>query len=455
MKDLTSGKTFSVLLTFAIPMMIAGIISQSYNLIDLVVAGKFIGSDALSASGCSSTFIQFLSSLFWGFGVAVATVVGELYGEGKNLRIVTVLKTVLIFITAAMLILSGLCFLLAPQIMLLLKVDPDIFISATSYFRIYMCALFVQALSYQITCALQSLGNSRFPMLMTITSGTGNLLLNLLFVIVFHMGVEGLAYATLLSCLISMIMGIVKTIQTIYELGGDLHFEFSFKEFRSILRLAIPCILQQCSLYLASVIVQPIINAMGKAVSAGYSVAMNLNLLFNAIYHSISRSVASYTSQSKGKKLHSNYTKGILIGILQQILLVTPLFIVCEIFPEEIFSVFIQEGDTACLPYAVQYVRLCLPFVFFTALGNLMHSFYKSVESVKTVLFSTIVFTISRVALTYLLPPGEFLFAVYLSLSLAWVIEAAVLIGIYFLGVWKCQEHREYDRLRRKRAESK
>lgn len=449
MKDLTQGKTFKTLLLFAVPMLIAGLLSQSYNLIDLVIAGQAIGSDALSATGCTSTFIQFLSSLFWGFGVAVSTIVGQLFGKRKKDEIVTVCKTTLLFIGIVMFFLCLVCIIFARLILTLLKVDMEIFEAAKQYFQIYMIALFIQAISYQITCILQSLGNSKYPMIMTIISGFGNLLLNLLFVLVFQMGINGLAYATIVSCLISFVMGILKMISTIHELDGKMNMEFSFSELRLLSKLAVPCILQQCSLYLSSVIVQPFINDMGKEVSAGYSIAMNVNLIFNAMYHSISRAVASYTAQSKGMKKYRNYRRGIYIGFLQQFLLIMPWMILCFLFPKPVFSIFLQNHDDNCLPYALSYVTWCLPFLFFICIGNLMHSFYKSVESVKTVLVSTLLFSVSRIAFTYLLPPKDNLFSVYMGLSLSWVVEAVVLMGIYYLGWWKSKEQKEFEKTKK------
>lgn len=445
MKDLTKGNTFKVLLIFSIPLILSGLLSQTYNLFDLMIAGKFVGDDALSAIGCSTTFIQFVSSLFWGFGVAAATITGELYGEKNYLRIVTIIKTIMALNSIVMLIVCAFSIIFAKQILVILKVDQIVFDDALTYFIIYFIALFIQSIYYQIVCVLQSLGNSRYPMLMTFGTSIVNIGLNLLFVLVFKLGVFGLALATLASSLIGFILGGIKILKTIKELGGNYKFEFDNIELKKFLVIAIPCVLQQSALYLSSVVVQPVINGLGKDVSAGYSVAMNLNLLINAVYHSVSRSVATYTSQSKGAKFYKNFSKGIHIGIILQIIFCAPIVSLIAIFPNEISSIFLNTKDSACLPYAVQFVPLCLPFIIFVAYGNLMHSFYKSIEAVKTVLFSTSIFTIARILLTYYIPNNSYIFSVYLGLSLAWVIEAIVLTIIYFSKIWKSKAQKEYE----------
>ena len=203
MKDLTQGNTFKELFKFSIPLIISGIVSQSYNMIDLIIAGKVIGNDALSATGCTSTLIQFLSSLFWGFGVATSAVIGKLYGAKENKRIVLVIKTTTLFIAITMFILCLMFFLLSNNVMEILKVDKEIIDPANNYFKLYMIALFFQAITYIFTCTLQSIGNSKYPMIMTLVSGLGNLILNILFVSNLNLGINGLAYATIISCFIS------------------------------------------------------------------------------------------------------------------------------------------------------------------------------------------------------------------------------------------------------------
>lgn len=445
MKDLTKGHTFNVLLKFAIPLIIAGVLSQTYNLIDLIVAGRFIGSDALSSTGCTSTFIQFLSSIFWGTGVATATICGELYGEKKKKEIVLTIKTIITTVTVVMLVISFLCIIFVDPILFFLKVDSDIFQSAKNYFMIYMAALFLQAITFEITSTLQSLGDSKFPMIIIAISSVLNIGLNLFFVLVLKMGVIGLAVATVISSAIGLLLGIIKIGRVIKQLDGNVSFEFSFKCLKKVTIVAIPCILQQCSLYLSSVIVQPFVNGLGKEVSAGYSVAMNISLLLNALYHSVSRSLASYSSQSKGAKLYNNFGKGIKYGILLQVILVAPFAIICAIIPNQICLIFSNDNGDGYLPYATQFMYLCLPFLIFACLGNLFHSFYKSVEATKTVLVSTTIFTIARVLFTYLIPNVEYIFSIYLGLSLAWLIEAIVLTVIYFTGIWKSKDQKEFE----------
>ncbi len=455
MKDLTKGNTFLVLLKFSIPLIIAGVIAQSYNLIDLAIAGKVIGSDALSATGSTSTLIQFLSSLFWGFGVAVSAVVGKLYGAKEYKRINTTIKTITIFVFIVMAFVCAFCMISSGMIMDLLKVDNEVKDSARSYFTIFMVALFIQSLTYIFTCILQSLGDSKYPMFMTLVSGVMNIGLNLLFVMVFKLGVNGLALATIIACLFSFIMGLFRIINVIKSMDGNLSFEFSFDELKNVSYLAIPCILQQCSLYLSSVIVQPLVNDLGKKVTAGYSIAMSYNTLVNSFYHAISRAIASYSSQSKGKKEYDNYSKGVYIGFGLQLIVVIPVLIFTIIFPNQIFMLFMKNNDTSCLIYSTKYVIFCIPFVCFCAFNNLMHSFYKSVGSVKTVLFTTTLFTISRICFSYLLTYGEVIDHVYLGLSLSWVIECISLMSIFYLGIWKNPEHKQYEKMKKLNNQTK
>lgn len=445
MKSIINEKPFKSILLFALPLLIANLLTQSYNIIDLIIAGQKIGSDALGATGSTSTLIQFLSSLFWGYGVAFSTIVGEMFGAGKKKEIARVIKTIMMFIALTTAVMCGVCALGAELILTWLKVDPVIFNDAVIYFRIFMIALFLQAVSYGITSFLHGLGDSKFPMIVTSISGLANLGLNLLFVLVFKWGVPGLAWATVISSAIGAILGIFKYFKALKELDSDWKFEFNGQDLKVVSKLAIPCIIQQCSLYLSSVVVQPYINGMGSNYSAGYSVAMNINLLYNAFYHALSRSVATYASQSKGARKYSNLKKGILNGVLIQIMFVTPLMILSFIFPTQISSIFVKQGQEECVPYVVSFIYYCVPFLFFICYSNLMHSFYKAVEATKTVMISTFAFTVVRIVLTYVLPEDGKLSSVYFALAGAWIFEALLQFAFYMLGKWKSKDQIEYE----------
>ena len=445
-KNLTTNRNiFKALLVFSLPLILSNLITQSYNLVDLIIAGKVIGTDALSATGVSSTFIQFLSSIFWGFGVALSTYTGELYGEGNYKKLIKCIKTGILFISIVMFVICGVCIIIAPQIMKWLKVDSLILESSTSYFRIFMISLFIQAINYQITAYLHSVGNAKFPMAMTLVSGVGNVLLNLLFVMVFKLGVNGLAYATIISNALSLVMGGLYSFKIIKELGGKNNIEFDSNVLGYLSKLAVPCIFQQCALYLSSIVVQPYINGMGKDYSGAFSIAMNVNLIFNAIFHSMSRATATYTSQCKGAGLHDRYTKGILTGIALQIILTAPLQIVTIIWPYQLFSIFVKDGQTQCLDYAVTYAYTLIPFMWFYFVQNLLHSFYKSVEAMKTVVITTIIFTLTRILFTFILPENGKLSSVFWGLTIAYIVEAIILSVLYFVGLWKSKEIKQYQ----------
>lgn len=443
MKLLTKGKPFKTLLVYSIPLIISGLLVQTYNLVDLIIAGKFIGDHALSSTGSTTTFIQFISSLFWGFGVAVGSIVGKHFGSNEKDKIVRVIKSAIVLDGILMFFICLLCLVFSNGILTLLKVDELIFCDAKIYFMVYLLALFIQSIYYQMDCSLQALGNSRYPMVITLSTCLINIVFNLIFVLVFNLGVLGLALASVLSSFVGLLLGSIKIYKTIKELGGKNSITFDNQSLKEVYRLALPCILQQSSLYLSSLVVQPYVNGLGANVSAGYSIGMNVNLLFNAIYHGISRAVSTYSSQSRGEKIYSNYHIGLKNGLLLQVLFCLPLLIISFIFPNEICGLFLNSKDSACLPYATQYIYLCVPFIIFVCIGNLMHSFFKAVGAGKSVLISTIIFTIARILFTYLLPNTSYLFAVYLALSLSWVVEAIALAIIYYSKIWCLKDERK------------
>ena len=153
--------------------------------------------------------------------------------------------------------------------------------------------------------------------------------------------------------------------------------------------------------------------------------------------------IATYASQSRGEQKYENYSKGIRIGLILQLIFTLPLVIILFVFPNEACMLFLRNRDSDCLPYATQFIYLCLPFLFFTCFVNLMHSFFKAVKAVNCVLISTTLYSISRITFTYLLPNNEYIFAVYLALSLSWVVESIALIIIYYSKLWIKKDEKE------------
>lgn len=447
MKDITKGNIFKTLLLFSLPLIFSGLLSRTYNLVDIIIAGKTLGDDALSVLGCSTTFIQFLSAIFWGFGVGLSTLTGILFGKEEKEKIVKLSKTGISTITAVMFLICLFCVIFATNIMDFLKVDPDIIVDAILYFRIFMLSLFFQSFYYQIICIFQSVGDSRFPMIITLITSGINIILDLLFVLVFKLGVMGLAIATVIASFVGLVYALIKMMILIKKLNGNFKWQYSFQDLGSILKISLPCILQQISLYASSIGVQPLINKIGKEATSGYSIAMNINLVLDAIYHGVARAVATFASQSKGAKKYKNYNKGNLYGLLLMVVLCAPFIITIFIVPKEICLIFLNNKSSASIPYAIQYVYCCLPFLVFLFVGNLLHSFFKAVESIYSVLISTTIFTIARLLFTYFLPNNEYIFSVYIGLGLAWVIEAIVLTIIYYTGIWKSKEQKEEEKL--------
>ena len=196
-KDLTVGKPSSVLWRFSIPMFVSVIFQQMYNIADSVVAGKFAGEAALAAVGASYPITMIFMAVAVGSNIGCAVVISQLFGAKRWKEMKTAIYTTLIACIALSLGLMALGFLFCRPVMNLIQTPADIFSDGALYLRIYIGGFLFLYLYNVCTGIFTSLGDSRTPLYFLIGSSLGNILLDMIFVIVFHWGVAGVAWATL------------------------------------------------------------------------------------------------------------------------------------------------------------------------------------------------------------------------------------------------------------------
>jgi len=439
LKNLTEGNIYKNFLLFAIPLILSGLMSQGFNLINSAIAGKYLGEMGRAATGATSGFISFVSSLLWGYctGVALSTAIH--FGAKDHERLSKNFFSSLIFIVTSCLAVSLFCIIFKEQIFDFLKVAPEIRHHASSYFVIYMATLVLYILNVFFVKFFQALGMSLFPMLVsTITTALG-IGLRILSIVVLEMNVEGIAYAAALSGLIATVAYMIKALKCLKELGcKSLRPTFSKTEFFSSLRLALPLSFQQGVMYIASFLISPSVNAIGKSATAAYSVSSQIFEINAAIYQNSAITVMNYTAQSVGAKKSENLKRGVRVGFLQGCVFLIPILALTVILARPLCSIFFESGYAGeSLDYSILFVRVYLPFVFMNVINNLFHNFFRGVKAVKLVLLFTAIGSVARIVSTLLLSPEYGLRGVYTGWVISWGVEAVFITLAYISGIWK------------------
>ena len=305
-----SKKSFSMLtdrpgkalLLFAFPLILGNLFQQFYNIMDSVVVGKFVSENALASVGASYAVTNVFIAVAIGGGMGSSVIISQFLGAGRLTKMKTAVSTTLIsfLVISAALGAFGLAF--NDRILSLMNVPDNIFADAALYLRIYFWGLpFLFMYNVQAS-VFNSLGDSRTPLKLLIFSSLLNIVLDLLFVIEFHMAVRGVAVATLIAQGLSAALSFLILMRKLRGYRQDEEdFRFYDREMAaSMTRVALPSILQQSIVQLGILLVQSVVNTFGSSVIAGYSAGTRIESISIVPMLAIGNAMSTFTAQNMG-----------------------------------------------------------------------------------------------------------------------------------------------------------
>ncbi len=439
MKNLTEGNIYKNFILFAVPIILAGLFSQAYVTIDSIIAGKFLGEQGLAAIGATSAFLTFISSIFWGYGTGAAVHTATLFGSKNYKMLKTSLCSNRVVFIIANLVVSGFALVFKDLIFDFLRVDESIRRDASYYYIIMISFKFVIVLNTYGTAIFNALGMSGYPFKMSVVCAVLNVAGNILSVTILKMGVVGLAISSVFSALVVDICYYVKLQKCFDEVGcRDYKVRISLDSVEKSLGYALPVTVQQGVMYLASLIISPLINGIGSAATAAYSVVLRIYDINAGIYQNSAKTVTNYVAQSIGGEKFENLKKGVKVGFLQGIVFLAPVLCLCVIFARPFCEAFFPKGYVGeALELSVVYVRCFLPFILFNVVNNFFHSFFRGVKAMNLLVFFTALGSAIRIVATMLLTDSFGMYGVYSGWVISWVGEAVLIYIAYLCGGWK------------------
>ena len=315
MKDMTKGSPLKILLSFAIPMILSGMLQQCYNIADSIIAGRYAGVDALAAVGVSNPITQLFVGLGSGLGMGCSVVIAQLYGGKKMSQVKTAIFTALIAIISMSLVLMLAGGILAPQISSWLNTPEDIFKDATSYLRIYMWGLPFLFIYNICNAIFNALGESKKPLYFLIFSTVLNIFLDLLFVAKFQWGVAGVAWATFIAQGLASLLAITVLLHRVKGIK-EKHTYFDTTLMGGMARQGVPNMFMMSVISIGSLFVQALVNSNGSDFIAGYSAALKINGFFNIVISTLGNAVATFAGQNIGAGNYERPIQGLRTGII-------------------------------------------------------------------------------------------------------------------------------------------
>ena len=437
MKDMTKGSPLKILLSFAIPMILSGMLQQCYNIADSIIAGRYAGVDALAAVGVSNPITQLFVGLGSGLGMGCSVVIAQLYGGKKMSQVKTAIFTALIAIISMSLVLMLAGGILAPQISSWLNTPEDIFKDATSYLRIYMWGLPFLFIYNICNSIFNALGESKKPLYFLIFSTVLNIFLDLLFVAKFQWGVAGVAWATFIAQGLASLLAITVLLHRVKGIK-EKHTYFDTTLMGGMARQGIPTMFMMSVVSIGSLFVQALVNSNGSDFIAGYSAALKINGFFNIVIGTLGNAVSTSAGQNIGAGNYERPVQGLRTGLTINLSYVCFGILIMYLFGEQLIGIFVDANASAAVyETGVGYLRVVsVGSLFFVILNNTCAlcrgAGYVIASSVVT--FVDLVF---RVSCAYLLFNVIGSSSIYWSINIGWFIGACIAVYYYKCGKWR------------------
>ena len=441
-KDLTVGKPQTVLWKFCMPLFGSIIFQQLYNIADSLVAGKFIGENALAAVGNSYEITLIFIAFAFGCNMGCSVVVSKLFGARNYKEMKTAVYTACIFsgFVCVLLMLIGITG--SGMLLRLIRTPEEVFADSKLYLDIYAWGLPFVFFYNIATGIFSALGDSKTPFYFLAISSMSNIAVDIWFVKAFHMGVAGVAWATFLcqgiSCILAMIV-VFKRLAKIEEKEKAPLFDLQL--LKQIVVIAIPSTLQQSFISIGNIIIQSIINGFGAPVMAGYSAAVKLNNLVITSFTTLGNGISNYTAQNLGAMKLERIKQGFGVGIKLVWMLSLPLFLLYFFSGNIVLKLFMDNPTELAMHTGIIYLKILSPFYFAVSAKLVADGILRGAGMMKKFMIATFTDLILRVLLAFCISRTALgATGIWCAWPVGWCIATILSISFYLKGPWMTQK---------------
>lgn len=349
-RDMTHGSPWRLIIGFAIPVFLSQVFQQLYNTADALIVGRFLGDEALAAVSSSGPLIFLLISFFEGMTMGAGVTISRYFGAGDHDKVSRAIHTNVLFSLLAGLFLTVVGVLLTPTLLRWMGTDPEVLPDAIAYFRYYFMGVLAVTMYNTCKSIMNALGDSRRPLYYLILSSITNIVLDLLFIGVFHWGVWSAAVATTISQAVSMVLCLIHLMKrgTIYQLQPKkLHLDPEMLQ--QIVRYGLPAGVQNSVIGFANVIVQSNINSFGKIAMAAYGAYAKLEGFAFLPVTSFTMALTTFVSQNLGAAQYDRAKKGSRFGIISSVVIAEIIGVLMYLFAPALISLFTETPEVIAL----------------------------------------------------------------------------------------------------------
>ena len=441
-KDLTVGDPQTVLFKFCMPLFGSIIFQQLYNIADSLVAGKFVGENALAAVGNSYEITLIFIAFAFGCNMGCSVIVSKLFGAKDYRGMKTAVYTACIFSAVVCLILMAVGITCSGMLLKLIRTPDEVFADSRLYLDIYAWGLPFVFFYNIATGIFSALGDSRTPFYFLAVSSLSNIGVDIWFVKAFHMGVAGVAWATFLCQGISCVLAVAVVFFRLAKITSkEKAAVFDWQLLKQIVVIAVPSTLQQSFISLGNIVIQSIINGFGAPVMAGYSAAVKLNNLVITSFTTLGNGISNYTAQNLGAQKLSRIRQGFKVGIKLVWMLSLPLFLLYFFGGNLVLKLFMDEPTELAMNTGLTYLKILSPFYFVVSAKLVADGILRGAGMMKDFMIATFTDLILRVLLAFCFsrtPLGAT--GIWCAWPIGWCIATALSIMFYKHGPWAARK---------------
>lgn len=387
-KDLTTGKIMPILVNFTVPLVLGNLFQLTYNAVDSIIVGHFVGKEALAAVGIcnpiSTLMILFLNGLCMGASILMGIQYGAKDYKTLHRQISTTMLSGVVF----SFFLTLFCVVFAVPILHLLQVDASIMEMTRQYLRIIFLGLMFTFLYNFFSSTLRALGDSASPLYFLIISAVLNIFGDLFFVIVLKAGSNGCAISTVLSealCCLFCIIYIQKKVP-ILRLGKKW-LVFDSRLLKKTIAYGWASAMQQATVQMGKIAIQALVNTMGVSVAAAFAVVNRIDDFAITPEQNIAHAMTALMAQNKGAGKNDRMREGFRCGMILEIVYGAAVMVICQVFAGELMALFVEDEEV--IGHGVIYLHLIAVMYILPAVTNAIQGFFRGIGDLKVTLMSS------------------------------------------------------------------
>lgn len=389
-KDLTTGKIMPILVNFTVPLVLGNLFQLTYNAVDSIIVGHFVGKEALAAVGIcnpiSTLMILFLNGLCMGASILMGIQYGAKDYKTLHRQISTTMLSGVVF----SFFLTLFCVVFAVPILHLLQVDASIMEMTRQYLRIIFLGLMFTFLYNFFSSTLRALGDSASPLYFLIISAVLNIFGDLFFVIVLKAGSNGCAISTVLSealCCLFCIIYIQKKVP-ILRLGKKW-LVFDSRLLKKTIAYGWASAMQQATVQMGKIAIQALVNTMGVSVAAAFAVVNRIDDFAITPEQNIAHAMTALMAQNKGAGKNDRMREGFRCGMILEIVYGAAVMVICQVFAGELMALFVKDEEV--IGHGVIYLHLIAVMYILPAVTNAIQGFFRGIGDLKVTLMSSFI----------------------------------------------------------------